>query len=298
MNTTLSQRKKTTDTATHICERPPFPKNIMVELTNHCNHKCVFCYNKNLKRKRGFIKEKLFKKIVTQAHALGSTDLGLSTTGESFLDKNIFKYISFAKSIGFTYVYISTNGALLHSDMFEELFSSGLDSIKFSVNAGTKETYQKIHGLDDFDNVIDTIKWLSEYKKANRSRIKIFVSFVSNDINKHEEYILRDMLKGHIDDFSKEEVVHVDAPTNSSDYSLPCPILFNRAHITYEGYLTCCCVDYENNLIVADLNTTSLKYAWVSDKFIDIRKKHISCDVSGTLCEVCISKKVKQFYPL
>ena len=24
---------------------PPFPKNIMIELSNACNHKCVFCTN-------------------------------------------------------------------------------------------------------------------------------------------------------------------------------------------------------------------------------------------------------------
>ena len=33
---------------------------------------------------------------------------------------------------------------------------------------------------------------------------------------------------------------------------------FNRIHVTWEGYLTLCCVDYQNYLIVEDLNKISL----------------------------------------
>ena len=29
----------------------------------------------------------------------------------------------------------------------------------------------------------------------------------------------------------------------------PCEMLWNRIHLTAEGYLTACCTDYENNLI-------------------------------------------------
>lgn len=37
-----------------ICKKneTPFPKkNLLIELTNYCNNKCVFCYNDCMKRK-------------------------------------------------------------------------------------------------------------------------------------------------------------------------------------------------------------------------------------------------------
>ena len=43
---------------------------------------------------------------------------------------------------------------------------------------------------------------------------------------------------------------------HSIDYMLPC-----------EGYLTACCVDYQNYLTIADLNLVSIGDAWKSKAF-------------------------------
>ncbi|MGB9593776.1 MAG: SPASM domain-containing protein [Anaerolineae bacterium] len=71
----------------------------------------------------------------------------------------------------------------------------------------------------------------------------------------------------------------------------PCPMLFNRVHITYEGYLNACCVDYQNYLAVADLNTLSLRDAWHSESFVELRRKHLAGAVEGTLCYNCLFNK-------
>lgn len=34
---------------------------------------------------------------------------------------------------------------------------------------------------------------------------------------------------------------------------MPCGMLFNYLHITYEGYLNACCVDFDNMIAIADL---------------------------------------------
>ncbi|MBU0690573.1 SPASM domain-containing protein, partial [bacterium] len=61
---------------------------------------------------------------------------------------------------------------------------------------------------------------------------------------------------------------------------------------------TTCCVDYENNLTVADLNQVSLKDGWESTVYQEFRKRHMQKDVKGTLCEVCITRKLKSYLPL
>ena len=66
-----------------------------------------------------------------------------------------------------------------------------------------------------------------------------------------------------------------------------CTMPFNRFHISAEGYLTMCCVDYHNYLAISDLNNISLEKAWYSSTFEKMRKKHLNSDLSGTLCGNC-----------
>jgi molybdenum cofactor biosynthesis enzyme MoaA len=81
--------------------RPPFPENMLVELTNGCNHQCIFCANKKKPRKIGQIKEELLDRILVEAYSLGTRSLGYYTTGEPLISANLEKYIARAKEIGY-----------------------------------------------------------------------------------------------------------------------------------------------------------------------------------------------------
>jgi MoaA/NifB/PqqE/SkfB family radical SAM enzyme len=97
-----------------------YPKNIMIEVTNACNLKCTMCYHKHMKRKIGFMEEKLYRKIIKEAKELNIENVGLYTTGESFLHPKIFEFIRIAKEDGIKYVYITTNGQTLDKEDIKE----------------------------------------------------------------------------------------------------------------------------------------------------------------------------------
>ena len=67
-----------------------------------------------------------------------------------------------------------------------------------------------------------------------------------------------------------------------------CYLPFNAVTITHEGYFSACCVDFENNLIVADLNHGSLKAAWESEKLQHLRKMHMEKAYGNTICNNCM----------
>jgi MoaA/NifB/PqqE/SkfB family radical SAM enzyme len=280
-------------------EAVPFPKLIQVETTNICNHGCEFCAYTTMERKKKHINRELFLKIVKDSYELGSRQIGLFSGAEPLTCKWLDQYIKICKDIGYEYCYISTNGSLANLDKFIKLVEAGLDSIKFSVNGGNREIYKKIHAKDDFDKVIENIIGLDNYRKKNKKKIWLGVSFVATPESKESFYSLEKILGKHVD-----EIIMYEANNQSGqvDHLEPgfekCSLPFAKAHFTVEGYLRACCNDYENLLALEDINKVSIKEAWNGERFKSLRKKHIENKLDGTLCGKCIRNSKCKVEPL
>lgn len=289
---------------------PSFPNNMLVELSNICNHECIFCANSKMTRRKGEIDRGFLYRILIEAYNLGVTDVGFYATGEPFMNKNLLEYIKKAKEIGYRYVYLTTNGALVNHEKAKQILEVGLDSIKFSINAGTRETYLLIHGRDDFNKVIDNLKYINECRKKTEKDIKLYVSYVVTKQNENEKEILKELIKDIVDDIIFVEVrnqgglmyeINDYLVLEDKKYEIknpPCPLPFNSLHITYEGYLTACCIDFQNYLVVSNLNETSLEDAWKSEEFIKLREMHLNNALEGTLCYNCLNNKNIEVKPL
>lgn len=68
----------------------------------------------------------------------------------------------------------------------------------------------------------------------------------------------------------------------------PCEMVFNRFHVTYEGYLTACCADMDNMLAYADLNEETLEKAWYNETITNLRREHLSGKLRNNKCYNCI----------
>lgn len=293
---------------------PPVPKkNFLIEVTNACNSECIFCANRKKTRKTGSIDKKLLEKILNDAYNEGVREVGFYTTGEPLVCKNIDDYVSTAKKIGFDYVYITTNGVLATLDKIKHLVEQGLDSIKFSINAIDRETYQLIHGKDDFDKVLENLKEISNYRTTSGKKFRIYVSYIAtrHSLRKKEEIkiffenmcdevivlntINQSGLTPEIETLLKVEGEQTDIDVKTS---LPCNMLFNTINISYEGYITACCADFQNYLAYADLNNVSISEAWNNDIIVKLRKMHMDGDAGSTLCANCIYNTTSKPIPL
>ena len=67
-----------------------------------------------------------------------------------------------------------------------------------------------------------------------------------------------------------------------------CNLPFDAISVTQEGYLSIENADYENMLVVADLNKCSLKDGWYGEKMKEIRQKFIEDKLEGTICYGCV----------
>lgn len=160
-------------------EHPPFPnKNLLIEVTNHCNNTCLFCANRKMTRKKDFINPRIVEKVLKDCYNLGTREVGFYATGEPLINKKLEEYILFAKNIGYQYIYLTTNGILADKDRIDKIFENGLDSLKFSINAINSETYRIIHGTDNFNIVMRNLQNAYNVKQEKYNDKKISVSYI------------------------------------------------------------------------------------------------------------------------
>ncbi|MDR2643660.1 MAG: radical SAM protein [Planctomycetaceae bacterium] len=275
------------------------PLKLMLEVTKVCNHRCIFCANSKMTRPRGMIDMALAERLLSEAAEIGVKELSLVATGEPFAFPKITDVIRIAKRLGYTYVYVTTNGGIASPEKLKSALDAGLDSIKFSFNAGTRETYRKIHGQDDFDKVVQRIKYVVDYRRKTQKSFPIGISFVVCDINRSEKKIIENMFGELVDDIVFHEMGAQGGHNNLLVEPIKnCARPFTIAGITYEGYLTLCCVDFQNYLAVADLNRLSLADAWNCETMQNIRKRFLTHDLKGTLCYRCLTGQIETVLPL
>lgn len=269
---------------------PPFPRQIQVETSNICNHKCEFCAYTLMQRTKGHMDHSLFERVVEEAFSCGAREIGLFAGAEPLTCKWLDQYVARCRDIGYEYIYISTNGALGGVDVLKRLLDAGLHSIKFSVNGGDRKSYKLVHGRDDFEKVLDNIKFVSDYRKFVPQDVYLGVSFVAMEHTKSSFGNLKQLLEELVD-----EIIYYEASNQSGQMpTFPdppyrdCHLPFNKLHISREGFLKACCNDYENLLAIEELKAGSMMDAWHSERFQDLRRRHIENDLEGTVCGNCI----------
>lgn len=142
---------------------------IYVEITpaGACNHRCTFCAVDYIGYKTVFLETQLLMDRLAEMGRLGVKSVMFAGEGEPLLHKDLPKIIRHAKASGID-VSITTNAVPMTQKWAEEALEH-LTWVKASVNAGTAETYGKIHQTKprDFDKVIGNLDKAAEIRTRN-----------------------------------------------------------------------------------------------------------------------------------
>jgi organic radical activating enzyme len=284
----LADMRPTSDT-------PDVPRTILLEVSNLCNHACVFCAYPKMTRPGKRMDLALTERGLREAYALGTREAGFYSGAEPFTTPDLETIVELAKAIGYEYTFISTNGSLATEARLTRLIDGGLDSIKFSINAGDRETYKRIHGQDHFERVLRHVKFASDYRARVGAPLYLAVSFVGIDNDAASNVGTRAALEALVGPWV-DEIFFCDATSENGqmiglepdEITAPWQLPFFRLHVSAEGYLRMCCNDYQNYLRLVDLNHSSLRDAWYSPIFREMRRRHLENRLEGTLCHNCI----------
>lgn len=165
-------------------------ETIIVETVGRCNLSCIMCPTLAYDVKgKAIMSEETFSRIVPYFRKASFVEM--TGWGEPLLDKAIFKRVKQASKSGCT-VNFCSNGTLLTEEKSGELLQSGLNSISFSFDGGSKETYESIRKGASFTLVINNIKRLISMRDSSGSGLKVNIAYVLMRSNESE---LKDFMR-------------------------------------------------------------------------------------------------------
>lgn len=159
----------------------PFPITFEIDLTNRCNHKCSFCfYAEHISVDKSTLEKNILIDRIQESALLGCKGISFTGGGEPTLHKGFVEILEATKNAGIDCGLI-TNGSTIHKN--KESLVQNLKWIRISLAGGDKESYKEVQGVDQFDQIVNNIKLLSEEKLRVSSRLNIGVRVLITEKN-------------------------------------------------------------------------------------------------------------------
>ena len=251
---------------------------IQFESSTLCNARCSFCPHSKMTRPMGTMSDTLFHKIIKEGKEMGIRIYSPFLNGEPFVFPKIYEWLDYMLKEK-VLVSLYTNAEYLDVDKL--LTYPNIWKVNCSFNGATKETYEKVMGLYNFEKTRDKIKDL-----INRAKFGVSVSMVVNEDNVHEKRLFREMWgdKAKICYF-----VNWGGDKHSTferkGIQVPCYHLLHDITILWDGRVNLCCMDYDGKVILGDLNKQTLKEIIGNIELLRIRHKVL--DFNMPLCKDC-----------
>ncbi|MDQ3426998.1 MAG: pyrroloquinoline quinone biosynthesis protein PqqE [Gemmatimonadota bacterium] len=122
------------------------PTTLLAELTHRCPLHCPYCSNPlEMVRAAGEIGTEDWKRVFTEARALGVLQLGLSG-GEPLVRKDLEELAAHARGVGL-YSTLVTSGLGLTRARAERLRDAGLEHVQISIQDADTEVAERIAGV-------------------------------------------------------------------------------------------------------------------------------------------------------
>lgn len=174
-----------------------YPIHIELGITSRCNQRCVFCALDFLKNRGTDIDKDVMinaledmakPKIKYSLSAQNKNESGIyednvksvmfGGEGEPTLHPNFTLFVEKAKEFGLD-TALTTNGVLFDKEKQKKCLPN-LSWVKFSVDAGTPETYSKVHGTNEknFEILMENISSSVKFKEENNLDVTIGTQYV------------------------------------------------------------------------------------------------------------------------
>lgn len=266
------------------------PKAIFVETFNVCNARCTMCPYIKMTRKKEVMEMDFFCKIIDDAKKEGIKRVGLHFYNEPLMDPHFFKRVEYVKKKGLEVLFFS-NGSLMNKEMADNILSSKVDEIYFSVDGATKETYEKIRRGLHYETTRSNINYLKkERDRMNLTKPQMYINFVIQKSNLPEKVSLLESWKSFVDKINWGYADNRKSSEWKQNKSkpFPCRRLWDGLQVMSNGKVALCCVDYDGKVILGNLKKQTISEIWRGQTFTKIKELHLKGEGDRvSLCKNC-----------
>lgn len=259
------------------------PMCVDLEVASVCDLACPFCYRQQVVTPDKLISEEIADKVLKSAIEMGIPSIKFNWRGEPLLNKKLEHYIKRAKDGGVIETLINTNALSLDEDRCRSLIRSGLDTLIYSFDGGTSQTYELNRpgrfNKNQFDLVVNNIKRFKGIRDSLGAKFPFTrIQMILTEESRDEVAEFYDIFSPYVDEVSTKQYTErggnlnilkpreralietharkmgqteseIDFMIVNDDLyvasgRLPCQQPFQRLLVTYEGRVGMCCYDW------------------------------------------------------
>lgn len=270
-----------------------YPLLVDIELASVCNLACPMCYTITDEFKRVVnttrMNFELYQRIIDEIGGKVPA-IRLSLRGEATLHTRFVDCIAYAKDRGIGEVSTLTHGGKLTLPYFEKIVHAGIDWITISVD-GTGETYERIRKPIKFNELLDKIKAIKQYKdKHALHRPVIKIQGIWPAIRENPQ-LYYDTFAPYADLVAFNPLIDYLGNDTNIEYmdNFTCPQQYQRLVIGADGRVMKCSNDEENREIIGDINKQSIYEVWHGEAMQRVRDQHNKAHgfMDSPVCRKC-----------
>ena len=276
---------------------PDFPLQLDFELNSTCQMKCRFCTHGQDRVPKVLLSFDNFKRAIDEGSRHGLCSIKLNYINEPLLNKELPRYVSYARSCGVLNVYFATNGILLTLPTARKLITAGVSKIMVSLDAVTSETFKLMRDSSQFDEIVQNVlNFIDLRNSLGRTYPLVRVNFLRTTVNAHEADAFVKYWTGVADTIGFQTQVGLpgvdDELFDTTDQSVQfrCSFPFKLLVVDSSGNILPCCTFSGRSMPLGHIETMTLADAWNSSQMSRLKTLHQRGDYAlSSVCAHCIN---------
>jgi len=233
----------------------------------------------------------LFETIVDELKENRCPAVTLASRGDPTLHKDLGKMLHYLCEAGIMDVKLNTNAMILSEDLCHDILSANVNEVVFSVDAATKDLYERIRVKGKFETVLSNIARFHELREKHYRQSPTVTRISGVKINSEQDLEkISSFWSERVDQLAfKDASPRWDSYNNDLTFNQnPCTVLWERMYVWFDGKVNPCDFDYKSRLTVGDATQNSLKEIWTNEKYTALRHDHLKKKrASHNPCDRC-----------
>ena len=186
------------------------------------------------------------------------------------MDKRLGEFAQHARSVGFKKIYIHTNGHPLTQKRLDDWGRMGITDVNLSLSP--KREFSETRPGIPVEKFYKNIEKLVEDKPTYMNILSVDYIRTGMSNEEEEQEFLAWLKKLGIPKRVDIELHNWAVGEDTSHYR--CHRLWSSVTVLWNGLVSLCCLDYDGDYILGDLNNMGLKDLINNEQYVEIRKNH------------------------